>query len=306
MNKIAILIPTFNSAATIGETLESIQSQNEWLTKISAVYIADDCSSDDTVALIKSLWKISIPLYIEQGDHNVGQWNNVNRAIDFIKKTVDWVLILHSDDIAKKNWLEMMIGRIEACSEKVGSICSSWDSLMPDGSLKQGEDNPSREIEIIEGNDKSVRGTLLKGCWWHISGCAIRVKAFENCGGFNQKFSYQADWEWLLRYLHSGWSVEYIPRTLILYRLSTGSVSSKSFQKHLDITEFLEIIPEYINLLESRELRHLYVQRIYALGRRAFKSLITLNTTRFIQAFQVVFILLLSLRECQKQTKILY
>lgn len=306
MNKIAILIPTFNSAATIGETLESIQSQNEWLTKISAVYIADDCSSDRTVPLIKSLWKISIPLYINQGDHNVGQWNNVNRAIDLIKKTVDWVLILHSDDIAKKNWLEMMINRIEACSEKVGSICSSWDNLMPDGSLRQGEDNPSREIEIIEGHDKSVRDTLLKGCWWHISGCAIRVKAFENCGGFNQKFSYQADWEWLLRYLHNGWSVEYIPRTLILYRLSTVSVSSKSFQKHLDITEFLEIIPQYFKLLKSTELRHLYMQRINALIRRAVKSLITLNLTRFMQAFQVMFALLLSLRECEKQTKILY
>ncbi|BAZ47935.1 family 2 glycosyl transferase [Nostoc sp. NIES-4103] len=306
MNKIAILIPTFNSAATIGETLESIQSQNEWLTKISAVYIADDCSSDRTVPLIKSLWKISIPLYINQGDHNVGQWNNVNRAIDLIKKTVDWVLILHSDDIAKKNWLEMMINRIEACSEKVGSICSSWDNLMPDGSLRQGEDNPSREIEIIEGHDKSVRDTLLKGCWWHISGCAIRVKAFENCGGFNQKFSYQADWEWLLRYLHNGWSVEYIPRTLILYRLSTVSVSSKSFQKHLDITEFLEIIPQHFKLLKSTELRHLYMQRVNALIRRAVKSLITLNLTRFMQAFQVMFALLLSLRECEKQTKILY
>ncbi|QSJ15284.1 glycosyltransferase family 2 protein [Nostoc sp. UHCC 0702] len=306
MNKIAILIPTFNSETTISETLESIQSQNEWLPKISAVYIADDYSSDRTIALVEQSWKMPTQLNILKADKNLGERGNVNRAMAVLRDSTDWVLILHSDDIAKPNWLETMILRIEACSEKVGSICSSWDNLMPDGSLRQGEDNLNREIEVIEGHQKSVRDTLLKGCWWHISGCAIRVKAFEDCGGFSPNLPQLGDWEWLLRCLHSGWSVEYIPRTLILYRQSTVSVSSKSFQTHRDITEFLEIIPQYIKFLESTELRHLYMQKVDSLIRRAVKSLITLNITRFMQAFQVLFTLLLSLRESQKNSKILY
>ncbi len=301
MTNIAILIPTFNSEATISETLESIQSQNEWLAKISTVYIADDYSSDRTIAVAEANWKGTMPLQILKGDKNLGERGNVNRAVAVLKDSIDWILILHSDDIAKPNWLEMMVSRIEACSDKVGSICSSWDNLMPDGSIGSGEDNPSRQIEVREGNDESVRKTLLIGCWWHISGCAIRVKTFEDCGGFSPNLPQLGDWEWLLRCLHSGWSVEYIPRTLILYRQSTVSVSSKSFQMHRDITEFLEIIPQYINLLEPAELRHLYAQRVYFLLRRVFRSLITLNITRFMLALQVSFMLLLSWRECQKQ-----
>ncbi|MBD2385325.1 glycosyltransferase family 2 protein [Cylindrospermum sp. FACHB-282] len=301
MIKIAILVPSFNNENTVNYTLESIQSQGAWLNKISSVYLADDCSSDRTVSLAKTLWMNSIPLNIFPRDKNLGQWENVNQAIDAIKDHVDWFIILHSDDIAKANWLEMMVSRIETCSENIGSICSSWENLMPDGSIVPGEDNPSIPIGVIEGNDASVKGTLLKGCWWHISGCAIRVKAFEDCGVFNPKFSQLGDWEWLLRCLHNGWSVEYIPRTLILYRQSNTSVSSQSFQTHRDIREFMEILPNYINYLKSTELLDIYMKQMKFISRRLIKSLITLNTERFYLACQVLFMLLTSLKKSQQK-----
>ncbi|AFZ27929.1 putative glycosyltransferase [Cylindrospermum stagnale PCC 7417] len=304
MQNIALVIPTYNSVKTIEETLDSVlQTQGQFLGKISAVYIADDCSNDGTITLVKTKCNASIPMYILQGEQNLGERKNVNNVINLIKGTTDWFLILHSDDIAKPNWLEMMISRIEACSENVGSICSSWDNLMLDGSINPGEDDASKQVGVIEGNDEAVRGTLLKGCWWHISGCAIRVKAFEDCGVFNPKLPQLGDWEWLLRCLHSGWSVEYIPRTLILYRQNPTSVSSKSFQTHRDIREFMEILPNYINLLESTELLHLYMKQIKFMSRRLIKSLITLNTKRFLLSFQVLFMLLNSLRKSQQSLK---
>ncbi|NEU71604.1 glycosyltransferase [Hassallia byssoidea VB512170] len=304
MINIAILIPSFNNEDTITYTLESIQSQGEWLKKISAVYIADDCSSDRTIASAEASWQSLIPLQVFPANKNVGERGNVNRAMTLIRD-IDWVLLLHSDDIAKPNWLEMMVSRIEVCPDNVGSICSSWDNLMSDGSIEPGEDDPSRKIEVIEGNNDAIKGTLLKGCWWHISGCAIRVKAFEDCGCFDPNLPQLGDWEWLLRCLQSGWSVEYIPRTLILYRQHVGSVSSKSFQTHRDIREFLQIIPKYITFLESHDLFYIYLQRMRFIFRRLVKSLITLNTQRVWQSFQVFFMLLGSLRACQKQLKMI-
>ncbi|GAX42123.1 family 2 glycosyl transferase [Tolypothrix sp. NIES-4075] len=304
MIRIAILIPSYNNEETISYTLESIQSQHEWIKRISTVYLADDCSSDRTIALAQATWNSPILLHILPADRNLGQWENVNRAINLIKETADWCLILHSDDIAKPNWLEMIISRIELCSEKIGSICSSWDNLMPDGSIKLGENDPTKQLGVIEGNDNAIRETLLQGCWWHISGCAIRLKTFEDCGSFNQKFPYQADWEWLLRSLNRGWAVEYIPRTLILYRQNVGSVSSKSFQTHQDIREFIEIIPNYINYLEPPDILHLHVKRSQFIIMRTVKSLITLNSQRFLQSFHVLLMLLISLKKCQKQSKL--
>ncbi|MGJ5673013.1 MAG: glycosyltransferase family 2 protein [Nostochopsis sp.] len=304
MTRIAILIPSFNNEDTISYTLESIQSQTEWITKISTVYIADDCSSDRTIALAEDIWKGLIPLQIFKGEKNLGERGNVNRAMAVLKDSIDWILLLHSDDIAKPNWLENMVSRIEACSEDVGSICSSWDNLRPDGSVEPGEDNLSKQVEVIEGNDNSIRRTLLTGCWWHISGCAIRLKTFEDCGGFKPQLPQLGDWEWLLRCLHNGWSVEYIPRTLILYRQHLNSVSSKSFQTHRDIREFIEIIPHYIPFLEHSDILHLHMQRSRFLVRRTVKSLIALNTQRFLLSFNVLFMLLASLQKSQKRASI--
>src|SRR5690606_22498361 len=111
----------------------------------------------------------------------------------------------------------------------VGSICSSWDMLQLNGSVTPGEENLYTPVQVIAGNVQTVRGTLLRGCWWHVSGCAIRIRAFTDVGGFNSMLQYTSDWDWLLRCLQGGWSVEYIPRTLILYRAHQNSVSSKSF-----------------------------------------------------------------------------
>jgi glycosyltransferase involved in cell wall biosynthesis len=91
--KISILIPTFNSAATIAPTRESIQNQLSIQSKISAVYLADDCSKDETIAIAQTTWRSQVPLLVIPRDSNLGQWPNVNTAIDLLATTSDWILI---------------------------------------------------------------------------------------------------------------------------------------------------------------------------------------------------------------------
>src|SRR5919106_1579541 len=100
--KIAILIPSFNSADTIGPTLESVQAQGDGLRHIFALYLADDCSRDHTIAIAEASWKATVPLHVLKGERNLGERGNVNRAMELAEReSVDWVLLLHSDDIAK-------------------------------------------------------------------------------------------------------------------------------------------------------------------------------------------------------------
>lgn len=285
--KIAILIPSFNSAKTISATLESLQeSPLTYLTRIYTVYLADDCSQDNTISLAEATWKPPIPLYVLNGEKNLGERGNVNRAIALIKEQIDWFFILHSDDIAKPNWLEMMISRIESCGERVGSICSSWDTLQSDGTVIPGEDNPSRPIQVIEGTIQAVRDTLLQGCWWHISGCAIRISAFEDIGEFDRELPQLGDWEWLLRCLNKGWSVEYIPRTLILYRNHSSSVSSESFRTDRDLRESLKIVQSYTPVLSSSSILTFYGRRMNSSVRRIGRALSNFNLSRSVLAVQ--------------------
>jgi glycosyltransferase involved in cell wall biosynthesis len=279
-SRIAVLIPSYNSSSTIGDTLESVGRQSRLEDFLTAVYLADDCSRDNTVAVAQQMWKQPVPLRVLCGACNLGERGNVNNGIVAVTPDIDWVLILHSDDLVKPHWLETMVCRIRDCSQKVATICSSWDDLYPDGSVRCGEDNPLRRIEVIPGDRRAVRNTLLRGCWWHLSGCAIRLAAFADIGGFSSGMPQLGDLEWLLRCLAKGWAVEYIPRTLMMYRLHASSVSSTSFQTDRDMREMLRILWLYHSYLSDHDIHLLHLRMTYWLLRRIGRALVKRSPSR--------------------------
>ena len=298
--RITIVIPTYNSSTTLAQTLQSLLGQGDSLKAVDAVCIADDHSLDDTLGVVAATWNSSVPLQVVANKINYGERKNVNRAVELISHRSDWILILHSDDIAKPYWLETMLSRIETCDDRVASICSSWDNWWPDGTIDVGEDNAARPVEVIPGNEAAVRGTLMRGCWWHISGCAIRTKAFQSIGPFDPKMPQLGDWEWLLRCLAAGWSVEYVPRTLIRYRQSPASVSSLSHSVDLDIRESLAIVGRYSHLVSRAELLGWHGRRLGFCVRRLARPLGRLDLGRLylgLQTIALVFLNYLRLRK---------
>jgi hypothetical protein len=171
----------------------------------------------------------------------------------------------------KPNWISLYLDVIESCSADVASICSSYDNWYPEtGKIELGEEHPNRSVLYIAGTREAVVDTLRRGCWWHISGCAIRTAAFRKIGEFNSELDQTADWVWLLRCLDMDFSVAYIPRTTMRYRQHAGSVSSRSFRTARDIRERLEIFLAYRNqgYLSDVEFRRKMLHLIYQLGRR--------------------------------------
>jgi glycosyltransferase involved in cell wall biosynthesis len=300
MTNIAILIPTYNSAATLGATLSSLRAQHTALAHVSAVYLADDCSQDGTIEAARRIWAAPGSLHILCGERNLGERANVNRALGTIRAKADWVLFLHADDVVKECWLRTMVLRIEACGDDVGSICSSWDSWRPSGVIAAGEDDPSRPVEVIRGGRASVRGTLLRGCWWHISGCAIRMRAFADVGEFFPQLPQQGDWEWLLRCLGRGWSVEYIPRTLLLYRQHEKSVSAYSFQRDDDIIESLRIVRQYASMLSWADLIVFHGRRVRFAIMRVGRALLQARIDRRLRGVTTVARVLVNLVRCHR------
>jgi GT2 family glycosyltransferase len=120
----------------------------------------------------------------------------------------------------------------------------------------------------------------LRGCWWHISGVAIRARAFLKVGEFSQDFPHMGDWEWLIRSLRAQQSVLYIPRALILYRQHQASVSSASFRVHRDVRDSFHIIRDNARYLSATDILKLYRERFVALGKRAAVSLVRRHFNR--------------------------
>ncbi|QNQ80895.1 glycosyltransferase family 2 protein [Lactobacillus sp. PV034] len=96
--KISVIIPTYNGASTIVETLESVKKQTfrDW-----EVVIVDDGSTDNTEEVIRRYLKYNkLPVrYIKQS--NQDQLNAVKNGLKYITGNICY--ILHSDDVLYDN-----------------------------------------------------------------------------------------------------------------------------------------------------------------------------------------------------------
>ena len=161
----AVLIPTYNSAATLRPTLESLLVQD--LSSIDAVYLADDASSDATIEIARAVWQSPTPLIVIRQTRNQGERHNVNTAIRGMPSHLAWLHILHSDDLAKPQWLRAMTAQIDRAQPTVASICSAGRSERR-WLHQRGRERTDKPAVHVDGSAESVRA-LKKGCWWHIS-----------------------------------------------------------------------------------------------------------------------------------------
>ena len=278
MPRVALLLLSYRNPVFIRDALLSVQEQTA-LDRIAHIRLCDDGSKDGTVESARGAWTHSAPLRIDAAEANRGEATNLNQALANLgDEGYDWVLLLHDDDLAKPHWIECMLPLVESCSPRTGLISSSWDTFFADGRLEPGEDDPSRPPQLVEAGEQSIRETLLRGCWWHISGCALRLSAVREVG--DCRSFYQGDLEWFLRFLSQGWSALYLPRTLIVYRRHDACQSAASFERAEDITSLPRIARAYASKLQLGELAEIHLRRI-ALGcRRSVTSLVRLRFDR--------------------------
>lgn len=277
---IAIIVPAYNASATVRETLGSIQEQQGGLDRVACVVLADDHSTDGTMAVAQSCWTSGVPLVVSCNAFNMGERTTCNDAVQALSRDIQWFFILHADDLAKPGWLEVMLRGIDKAAPKTAIFTASYDLLYPDGRVEAGENLGEAKNVIVAGAPESMRSTLKRGCWFKISSCAIRTSAFRDLGGFKPDMPQLGDWEFSLRVLGSGQAIEYIPLCLSVYRQSPSSVGSQSFRVHLDIAETLIILDRFGGFLSRREMAALHLRRLYWLARRAVASVIRRDPKR--------------------------
>lgn len=267
----AVLVPAYNSEKWISFALNSIQAQSG-LEDVALVLLADDGSCDATVEVAQEVWTCDVPMRVLRQPRNRGERANVNSALATLFYHVDWVLVLHSDDIAKPGWVAALRDRAKRCDSRVATICCSWDTMTLDGQVVPGEESGAPH-RTIAGTAEAVRRTLMRGCWWHVSGCAMRMAALKEIGGFDERLPQHGDWDWLLRCLSYGYAVEYIPRSLVLYRQHAQSVSAESFETDRDIREAVEIAYRYRRYLTLSDVSLFHWRRLSWAVRRMARAM---------------------------------
>lgn len=268
MSNVGVLLLAHNDAATIAAAVTSVAGQRR-REELATVVLADDASTDNSVARACAAAQEKLPLVVLTTPSNLGPWPNLNRAMRHMCSVVDWTLILHADDITVSGWLDALLTRIAKCADDVASISTSWDMLYGEHLHETGERHED-DVRHITGSAHAVHDTLLNGCWWKISGAAVRSRAYLDVGEFDADVPQCADWDWTMRALTGGWGFEYIPRVHTIYRQHGGTMSTAALRSDVDIRDALTMVERYGHTLGKRELLGFYGRRgRYALRRLA-------------------------------------
>jgi glycosyltransferase involved in cell wall biosynthesis len=127
--KVAVIIPVYNHAKFIAETLDSVLAQTR---PADCILVIDDGSKDDSLDIVRTYSSRGVQ---SRGQENQNAFNTINTLVRWAKEEgCDWVNILNSDDRFLPKRLEACIHYAEAHPEK-RVICGKLQVIDDQGQL---------------------------------------------------------------------------------------------------------------------------------------------------------------------------
>lgn len=168
--KFSILIPTYNGADVIGDTLRSLLSQS---FQNFEIIVQDDASTDKTIETIESFHDPRIKIF--KNEHNLGYPKNLDSLSK--KGEGEIIYLMGQDDILGKDAL-LETAKAFAISDDIGAVARPYfwfDEKITKPVRATGQMNPS-ENEIVEMRDDFERIILTIDVAGQLSGLAMRRK----------------------------------------------------------------------------------------------------------------------------------
>jgi glycosyltransferase involved in cell wall biosynthesis len=237
----SVMIPTYNCANYLRETLASVLAQDPG-ADVMQIEVVDDCSTkDDPQAVVEELGRGRVKFYRQP--ENVGFIKNFNTCLTRSHGKI--IHILHGDDRVLNGFYQKMELLFTQYPE-IGSAISRYLYIDMQGhwqgisGLELSESGVlSNWLELIASGQRITTPSIV-----------VRRDVYEKLGGFDSRFSCTGeDWEMWVR-IATNYSVGYEVQPLAEYRienfgsLTQNSVRTGKFYRDLRLAN--EIIQSYL------------------------------------------------------------
>jgi glycosyltransferase involved in cell wall biosynthesis len=208
--KVSIITITYNSAATLEDTLQSVVNQDY----PNIEYLIIDGKSKDNTLLIVDKYKDKITKVVSEKDK--GLYDALNKGIALA--TGDIVGMLHSDDLYASN--HVISDVVETFKNNAGADGVYADLVFVD------RNDINKVTRTWESGDYE-EGDFLSGWMPPHPTFFVRKECYERYGGFNTSLRLSADYELMLRMIHKNKiKLAYLPKVVVKMRM--GGVSNVS------------------------------------------------------------------------------
>ena len=209
--KVSIITITYNSAATVEDTIRSVVMQDypdiEYL-------IIDGKSKDNTLA-IADKYKDGISKIVSEKDK--GLYDALNKGIRHASG--DIIGMLHSDDI---------YAHAQVIRHVVETFRSNPDAQGVYADLVFVNRNDTNKVMRTWESGIYKEGDFLKGWMPPHPTFFVRKECYENFGTFNTDLKLSADYELMLRLIHKN-NIRLAYLNEVIVKMRMGGVSNVSF-----------------------------------------------------------------------------
>ncbi|MDY6936874.1 MAG: glycosyltransferase [Cyanobacteriota bacterium] len=245
MPLISVILPVYNGEKTVFETVESVLSQT--FSDLELITI-DDGSGDRTPDILTS---ITDPRFKVFSYPNAGLAASRNRGID--RATGEYLAFIDADDLWTETKLEKQLEALQ--QNPNAAVAYSWTNCIDEwGNLVRPGSHQTYNGDIF---DRLLLCNLLE----HGSNPLVRREAIENVGKYDESLPAAQDWDFYLR-LAAKYEFVCVPEAQILYRLSSGSMSTDLSQLEAASVEVMSrayaIAPASLQYLKPHSLANLY------------------------------------------------
>lgn len=242
---ISVVIPVYNGAKTIKETIESVLDQTY---ENFELIVINDGSQDDTLAIIANIQDQRIKVFSYP---NAGLSASRNRG--FGRSCGEFIAFLDADDLWTTDKLESQLKALQQNLQ--AAVAYSWtDHIDECGQILGPDSHVSCSGNIYE---RLLLGNILS-CG---SNNLIRTQALNKVGDFDELLKAAEDWDMWLR-LAAQYEFVGVPRPQVLYRISSSSMSTNISKMEVASLQVIERAysqaPESLQHLKSQSLGYLY------------------------------------------------
>ncbi|MCH4551235.1 glycosyltransferase family 2 protein [Aestuariibaculum lutulentum] len=275
MRKLAVLLPTYNAAPFLSDSIDSVLNQT---FQDFDLYVYDDCSTDNTKEIIES-FKSSKIHYIKN-KFNIGLTKTLNKGLSLLLPEYEYIARMDADDWCFPERFEKQLHYLETFPEFV--MCGTQGYWLKDMTQtpQDGWIYPT-EMSYIKYN-------LLFGATFGHSSVILRSqKILEYSLRYDESKINCQDWELWTQISKVG-KMANLPDFLMKYRILEHSNHRSPEKQKLNIEYRSNIIASYWKhfgfSFSEKEIYHLYYSEI-----NIDKGVFKMKAEKMINAFNGIF-----------------
>jgi glycosyltransferase involved in cell wall biosynthesis len=222
-----VVIPLFNKANYISNTLESVLAQT---FQDFEVIIVEDCSTDASFEVVSSIQSDKIKII--RHEHNKGLSASRNTGIK--NATTKHIAFLDADDVWKPNYLETIYSLMQQFPDcklfatNYEEIYPNQLSLLPTTKLK----NQEKETVIEDFFESNLSQHIYCCC-----SLCVDKSVFETVGYYDEEITYGEDVDFNIR-ANNAFQLAYSTDVLVSYILYTENQITNTNLNNKTLTNF--------------------------------------------------------------------